>query len=141
MSLLCHCVCTASDLLNLVGTLPDVNTFRVSAKDLARASTFVLKLPAFEAAVNASLQAGDPLPRTSVIINVLYDEDFTGYGADPSGTLDSSRPLAGTVALDGIALGGLFSAPVSFHLMRIAASFVCTSYACGFMLSLARRSP
>ena len=98
--------------LNFVGTLPDVNTFRVSAKDLDRATNFVLTLPGFMGAVNESLRTGKPLPKTSVVINVLYDEDFTAHGSDPNGTLDSSRPIAKTVNLDAFGVGGLFSVPV-----------------------------
>lgn len=98
--------------LNFVGTLPDVNTFRVSAKDLDRATNFVLVLPAFVAAVNESLRTGKALPKTSVIINVLYDEDFTAHGMDPTGIPDRTRPLAETVNLDAFGVGGLFSVPV-----------------------------
>ena len=98
--------------LNFVGTLPDVNTFRVSAKDLDRATNLVLTLPGFMAAVNDSRRTGAPLPKTSVVINVLYDEDFTAHGSDPNGTLDSTRPPARTVNLDAFGVSGLFSVAV-----------------------------
>ena len=44
--------------LILVGTLVDMNTFHVSASDLLFVTDVVLHLPAFEAAVNASVLAG-----------------------------------------------------------------------------------
>ncbi len=103
---------TRYSALKLVGTLLDVNVFRVSARDFLVLTEIKLRLPAFEAAVNASLHSGSPRPKTSVIINVMYDDDYTGYGVDPNGTIDASRTRAVTVTLDGFGMTGLFEAPV-----------------------------
>ncbi len=84
----------------------------MSAKDLILATDIVLKLPGFMAAVNASIAARRPLPTTSVIINVLYDVDYTGHGSDPNGTLPSNRTLARLVDLTGLGMSGLFAEPV-----------------------------
>ena len=104
--------CTGRQLI-LVGTLADVNTFRVSATDLQIVSDIVIRLPAFEAAVNASIKNGTAPPKTSVIINVLYESDYTGFGVDPSGTPDSARVPATTVSLDSFGISGLFDVEVS----------------------------
>ncbi len=106
---MCLCLFLPRGGVSFFGTLPDVNTFRVSAKDLRRASNLTLALPGFVAAVKESLRTGKALPKTSVVINVLYDEDFT----DPSVMLDSSRSPATTVNLTSIRVSGLFSEPVS----------------------------
>jgi len=47
-----------SSALYIVGTLPDVNTFRVSGNDFLKITDFILRLPAFVAAVNESLAKG-----------------------------------------------------------------------------------
>ena len=96
----------------LVGTLVDVNVFHISAADLLAINEIVLKLPAFEAAVNASVMGGQPPPTTSVIINVMYDDDWTAHGTDPSGTTDSDRTRATSVKFDTMAFNGLFASPV-----------------------------
>ena len=95
-----------------MGNLPNVNTFHVSAKDLDIATDIVLKLPGFLAAVNESIKRGAALPTTSVIINVLYDVDYTGHGPDPNRTSPSNRTLARVVDLTGLGMSGLFAEPV-----------------------------
>ena len=96
----------------MVGTRLDVNTFHVSANDLLFVTEFILKLPAFEAAVNESLALGRPLPVTSIIINVLYETDYTGHGPDPNATLPGARVPARNVSLDGFGMTGLFEQAV-----------------------------
>jgi hypothetical protein len=90
----------------------DVNTFQISASDLLTATDIILKLPAFEAAVNASLQGHRTLPTTSVIINVLYENDYTGYGPDPNKTVASARKPAVSLFLSAFGMGGLFAEKV-----------------------------
>jgi hypothetical protein len=99
--------------LYIVGNLPDANVFRVAASDLVGISEIVLSLPGFMAAVNQSIKAGTQPPSTSVIINVLYDKEYTGHGTDPNGTLSSTRALATRVSLRGFGMSGLFAEPVS----------------------------
>lgn len=99
--------------LQLVGTRVDVNTFQISASDLLTATDIILKLPAFEAAVNASLQAHRTLPTTSVIINVLYENDYTGYGPDPNKTVASARKPVVSLFLNAFGMGGLFAEKAS----------------------------
>ena len=105
----CVVLCRA---LIMDGTLLDVNVFHVSASDLLIVTDIILKLPTYEAAVNSSIAHNKSLPTTSVIINVLYDVDYTGHGSDPNGTLDSSRTPAVTISLDGFGMSGLFAVTV-----------------------------
>ena len=99
--------------LNLVGNLPDVNTFSVSASDLVGISDIVLTLPGFMGAVNQSIKAGKAPPATSVIINVVYDDDWTAFGSDPNNTLPSARAKATRIVFKGFGMSGLFAEPVS----------------------------
>jgi hypothetical protein len=105
--------------LHLVGTLRDVNTFHVSSSDLVTATDIILSLPAFVAAVNASLRTGGPLPTTSIIINVLFDVDYTGYGPDPNKTTGTGRVPARTVVLDAFGMNGLFAERVSCVVLAV----------------------
>ena len=56
--------------LTLTGTLETVNVFRISLDDLLTASTIHLDLP-------------EASERTLVVINVMYQSEYTGHGPDP----------------------------------------------------------
>jgi hypothetical protein len=97
---------------------------------------FILVLPGFQAAVNASLAAGAPLPTTSVIINVLFDQDYTGHGSDPNGTSDASRTLARNVSLDGFGMTGLFEQPVGAQALSGGECAMCWGLGLGSCLTM-----
>ena len=81
--LCCVVLCCDHRLLKLVGTLPNINVFRVSVDDLSRASNIQLSLPNY-------VQG----QRMTVIINVMFKEDYTGAFRDPSGNVDTNRTKA-----------------------------------------------
>ena len=88
-------VCRA---LRLVGTLPRVNVFRVSASDLLFVTDMILDLPNYT--------PGDDM---TVIVNVMFDDDYTGPYQDPSGRPDSNRTLATSINMVGLGVSGLFN--------------------------------
>lgn len=79
--------------MKLVGTRSDVNVFRIAASAWDTLQSIEVVLP------NAT-------PTTSVIINVLFDTDYTGAGSDPSGTTDANRTHATNVTMSAFDMFG-----------------------------------
>jgi choice-of-anchor A domain-containing protein len=98
--------------LHLVGTRVDVNVFRVSAADLVTMTEIVLTLPAYDEAKRLFELGQGPKPTTSVVINVLYDVDYTGFGTDPYGTDDADRTPAVNVYMEAFGTSGLLDSEV-----------------------------
>lgn len=92
--------CVACSALYLVGTSRRSNVFRVAANDLLYITDIILDIPA--ATANETV---------TVIINVMYEEDYTGPYADPSGTLDVDKVPAVSVNMVAFGLGGMFNDP------------------------------
>lgn len=73
------------------------NVFRISSKDLLYITEIILELPSYDSSV----------PPT-VIINVMYEDDYTGPYSDPNGVQDSERVEAQEVNMVAFGLTGLF---------------------------------
>jgi choice-of-anchor A domain-containing protein len=81
--------------LQLVGTLTGLNVFRLSASDLLTITDISLELPRLTS-------------WTTVVINVMFDDDYTGPFRDPSGILDGDRTKARDVHMVAFGKAGLF---------------------------------
>jgi choice-of-anchor A domain-containing protein len=81
--------------LQLVGTLTGLNVFRVSASDLLTITDISLELPRLTS-------------WTTVVINVMFDDDYTGPYRDPSGTADEDRTKATDINMVAFGKAGLF---------------------------------
>ena len=81
--------------LDLVGTRSDVNVFRISSTDLDGARTINLNLPNRDA-------------NTTVIINVMYEHEYTGYGPDPNNIPDSAKTPATNIVYASKGMFGVF---------------------------------
>lgn len=79
-----------------MGTLPGLNVFHVSANDFYRATDMILDLKASNDST------------TAVVINVLYDDDYTGPFTDPNGVLDADRTKAVDINMVAFGLSGMF---------------------------------
>lgn len=87
--------------LRLVGTSPTSNVFRIALSDLMKLTEVELDLPAY---------VGHPI---TVIINIMYVDEYTGPYRDPNGTLDASKTPATNVTfpIHGFGISGLFNEP------------------------------
>ncbi len=84
----------------LVGTSRSSNVFRVAANDLLLITEMILDVPM--PAANESV---------TVIINVMYEEEYTGPYADPNATVEADKVRAESVNMVAFGVGGMFNNP------------------------------
>ena len=84
----------------LVGTSRSSNVFRVAANDLLLITEMILDVPM--PAANESV---------TVIINVMYEEEYTGPYADPNATVEADKVRAESVNMVAFGVGGMFNDP------------------------------